>query len=173
LNSDASAGNWYSPQHEYDEPPNETNVYAKVDQYDHKPGFLYYWSEEEKALLQDMTFRLNGVDIDEGDYDWSGKVWLPTETQMLGGTNDTVAEGTQFSKFTDKNSRKKTMHVKWLNNNNLNSKLTEKDFCSYRMSSATSSTGFTVLMASTGDRSSTTAAIGSYGIAPCIKLPRG
>ena len=175
LNSDASAGNWYSAQHSADAPPSGTNT--DYNPYDTKPGFLYYWSDEEKSVLQDMTLTLaNNTKTDGGgSYTWTGKIWLPTYTQMSGSQNNGISEGTQFSKFTDDNSRIKTIHAMCAANNQycIDNSKTEGTAWQYWMSSANPSYSyFTQFVYSDGSVNRNYAYIGIRGLAPCIRLPR-
>ena len=178
LNSDASAGNWYSAQHSYDAPPSSANVWYNYNPYDTKPGFLYYWSDEEKSVLQDMTLTLanNTVTDGGGSYTWTGKIWLPTYTQLTGSQNNSISEGTQFSKFNDDNSRIKTIHAMCAANNQycINNDYTEETALFYWESSATPSTSH-LPRAVTDDGSPDDyagASGGHRGFAPCICLPR-
>lgn len=174
LNSDQS--NWYSAQHSADAPPSSANT--KYNPYDTKPGFLYYWSDEEKALLQNMTLTLanNTVTDGGGSYTWTGKVWLPTYTQMSGKQNNSISEGTQFSKFTDDNSRIKTIHAMCAANNQycIDKGKTEGTAQYYWMSSAFPSTSYHSRgMASGGNPDYYNVVyIGDTGLAPCIRVPR-
>ena len=174
LNSDQS--NWYSAQHSADAPPSSANT--NYNPYDTKPGFLYYWSDEEKAVLQDMTLTLaNNTKTDGGgSYTWTGKVWLPTYTQLTGKQNNSISEGTQFSKFTDNASRKKTLHAMCAANNQycIDNGYTEGTARSYWMSSADPSYSYysrSVYSDGTPDNV-TSAYRGNYGLAPCIRVPR-
>ena len=178
LNSDASAGNWYSAQHSADAPPSSVNVWSNYNPYDTKPGFLYYWTDEEKAVLQDMTLTLaNDPNVDGGgSYTWTGKIWLPTYTQMSGKQNNSISEGTQFSKFTDDNSRIKTLHAMCAANNQycIDKGKTEGTACDYWMSSASpSGSDFSRRVGSDGDPVyDRIACDGHTGLAPCIRIPR-
>ena len=122
LNSDQAS--WYSAHHTYDAPPTSANCWqysngTTYNAYDTHKGFLYYWSADEKALLRDMTLTLanNSVTDGGGSYTWTGKVWLPTLTQMGGGQNNSISEGEQFSKFITQDGRKITIHEKVIENN--------------------------------------------------------
>ena len=173
LNSDQKS--WYSAQHQYDAPPNSSNV--SNNPYDTHKGFLYYWSNEDKSLLKDMTFDLANPKVDGGgSYTWTGKVWLPTYTQMSGITNIKIREGTQFSKFTDNASRIKTINKYCAENNpycKANSK-TEGTAWYYWMSSEYQnlSDGMQVIYSAGNPTSYITAYSGDFGLAPCICLPR-
>lgn len=49
LNSDAAAGQWFSPQHNADAAPSSDNTYK--NSYDQEKGFLAYFSDEFKSAL--------------------------------------------------------------------------------------------------------------------------
>ena len=178
LNSDASAGNWYSAQHSADAPPSSANVWNNYNPYDTKPGFLYYWTDEEKAVLQDMTLTLanNTVTDGGGSYTWTGKIWLPTYTQMSGNQNNSISEGTQFSKFTDDNSRIKTIHAMCAANNQycIDNGYTEGKAWYYWQSSANPSNSYVSrLVGHVGNLGTTAPAYrGNAGVVPCIRIPR-
>ena len=174
LNSDQA--NWYSNQHQYDAPPNNSNTFTNP--YDNHKGFLYYFSDKEKALLQDMTFTLANPDIDGGgSYIWTGKVWLPTYTQMSGTQNNRVSEGIKFDKYTDNNSRIKTIN-KYCAENNKHckaEKMTEGTSNDYWMSSiypADSCHSRVVDLDGSSNGGAGYAYTDAIGLAPCIRLPR-
>ena len=173
LNSDQSS--WYSAQHSYDAPPNSSNV--STNPYDTKPGFLYYWTDEEKEVLKDMTLTLanNTVTDGGGSYTWTGKVWLPTYTQISGKQNNSISEGTQFSKFTDNNSRVKTIHAMCAANNQccIDNSITEGEAWYYWMSSVLPSFSCDSRRVNSDGIPDYTdyAYSGHNGLAPCIRIP--
>ena len=175
LNSDQA--NWYSAQHQYDAPPNSSNVLNNYNPYDNHKGFLYHWSNEDKALLKDMTLTLanNTVTDGGGSYTWTGKVFLPTYTQMGFGNNNNIAEGTQFSKFTDNTSRIKSINKYCAENNKycIDISNTEGTNWIYLMSSVyPSSSRFVHYVSGGGSAGRYLAYDGGCGLAPCICLPR-
>ena len=175
LNSDQAS--WYSSQHQYDAPPNNANVWNNYNPYDNHKGFLYYWNEDEKKLLKDYTFTLanNTVTDGGGSYTWTGKVFLPTYTQMGYGNNNNISEGTQFSKFTDNASRIKSINKYCAENNKycIDNNKTEGTNWYYWMSSVTPSTSYSVRSVyNYGSVEYNGAYDGSRGLAPCICLPR-
>ena len=97
LNSDASAGNWYSAQHSYDAPPTNANTGNFNTGYDTRPGFLYHFTAAQKSAMLnfDLTVRLPTVD-GGGSHVVTQKVFLPTMTQVGLGANESVTEGTVF-----------------------------------------------------------------------------
>ena len=155
------------------------NIYYNINPYDKKPGFLYYFTDEEKALLQDMTLTLANdtvTDSSGGSYTWTGKVWLPTFTQMGFGQNNNISEGTQFSKFTDDASRIKTIHAMCAANNQycIDRSITEGTAWLYWQSSATPSSSYSSKQVSFGGNpvGGEYAYSGGNGVAPCIRIPR-
>ena len=181
LNSDQA--NWYSAQHTYDAPPTSSNCYqyskgTTYNAYDTHKGFLYYFSDEEKSLLKDMTLTLanNTVTDGGGSYTWTGKVWLPTYTQMSGSLNNNISEGTKFDKYSDDNSRIKTLHENCAKYNEyckINSK-TEGTAWSYWMSSAAPSYSYNAryVISDGYPEDYDIACCGYRGLAPCIHLSK-
>ena len=173
LNSDQAS--WYSSQHQYDAPPSSANIYNGINAYDTHKGFLYYWSNEDKALLQDMTLTLanNKVTDGGGSYTWTGKVFLPTYTQMGYGNNNSIAEGIAFSKFTDNASRIKSLHPNCIANNEYCKLNNSSGNWYYWMSSVNPSYSRTVRRVLNGGSDDFYNAYrGDIGLAPCICLPR-
>ena len=174
LNSDQAI--WYSSQHQYDAPPNSTNVWNNYNPYDTHKGFLYYFSDEEKNLLKDMTLTLANPSVDGGgSYTWTGKVWLPTYTQMGYGNNNSISEGIKFDKYSDDNSRIKSINKYCAENNKycIDNNYSEGTDWYYWMSSARPSYSSYVWRVGSGGVSHTgTAYRGGDGLAPCICLPR-
>lgn len=174
LNSDKES--WYSAQHQYDAPPNSDNVSNDIP-YDTHKGFLYYFSDQEKSLLKDMTFDLYSYENStDGSYTWTGKVWLPTYTQMCGTLNNNIAEGPKFDWYSDDNSRIKTIHPNCKLYNSYaksSSSITSNRPWMYWMSSAYASNPSAVSsFTSRGNSYLSLSYESSYGLAPCICLPR-
>ena len=180
LNSDKAT--WYSAQHQYDAPPSKDNCYqysggTTYNAYDTHKGFLYYWSADEKNLLKDMTLTLanNTITDGGGSYTWTGKVFLPTYTQMGGGQNNSISEGEVFSKFTNNTSRIKSLHDMVTANNEYAKLYSSSGNWHYWMSSANPSYSHGVRFVRNGGSIGDNI-IAYYGddngLAPCICLPR-
>ena len=174
LNSDQAS--WYSAQHQYDAPPTSANVWNNYIPYDTHKGFLYHWSNEDKALLKDYTLTLANHNVDGGgSYTWTGKVFLPTYTQM-GYGNNSIAEDSKFSKFTSNASRIKSINKYCAENNKycIDNNKTEGTNWLYWMSSVYLSLSSNARRVNEDGSASTYYAYsGSYGgLAPCICLPR-
>ena len=173
LNSDQAT--WYSAQHQYDAPPNNSNT--PTNPYDTHKGFLYYFSNGEKTLLKNITFTL--IDPDAYSYVWTGKVWLPTYTQMGYGNNGPdgeISEGTKFDKYSDNNSRKKTIHPNCKLYNpyaKSSNNITSNGGWSYWTSSLVVLDSISVYeINNLGGCGPVFPYEGSGGLAPCICLPR-
>ncbi len=178
LNSDQAS--WYSSQHQYDAPPSSANCYhypngTTYNAYDTHKGFLYYFSDEEKSLLQDMVLTLaNNTKTDGGgSYTWTGKVWLPTYTQMGYGNNNNIAEGIKFSKFTDNTSRIKSLHPNCIANNEYCKINNKSGNWYYWMSSVNQLySNIARYINHDGLGSGSYPYGGSIGLTPCICLPK-
>ena len=175
LNSDQAS--WYSSQHQYDAPPSSANVWNNYNPYDNHKGFLYHWNEDEKSLLKGMTLTLanNTVTDGGGSYTWTGKVFLPTYTQMGFGNNNNIVEGIKFSKFTDDSSRNKSLHPNCAKYNKccIDNSYTGGSNHWYWMSSASPTFSYRGrIVLRDGSVSNPNAYDGSAGLAPCICLPR-
>ena len=177
LNNDQSS--WYSSQHQYDAPPNKDNCYhydngTTFNAYDTHKGFLYHWSNEDKALLKDYTLTLANYSVDGGgSYTWTGKVFLPTYTQMGFGQNNSISEGVQFSKFTNNASRIKSLHPNCAANNEYAKLYNSSGNWYYWLSSVNPSRSHSVRAVNDGgSHNDALACTGSHGLAPCICIPR-
>ena len=178
LNSDQVS--WYSAQHQYDAPPNSSNV--SNNPYDTHKGLLYHWSDNDKALLKDMTLTLANNSVDGGgSYTWTGKVWLPTYTQLGYGDNKYygsstyISEGTKFDKYSDNTSRIKTINKYCAENNKycIDKGYSEGSNWKIYLSSQDMDTRFGVAQtAISGGENSEAPGYGYGGITPCIYLPK-
>jgi len=107
LNSAAGAGSWYSAKHDYDAPPNESNVYNGYNEYDTEAGFLSNFEEAFRNAILDTTIRVAKPSIDGGGYeDITRKVYLLSNTEVGLADESGVAEGSKWDLFSSSNSRK-------------------------------------------------------------------
>ena len=179
LNSDASAGNWYSAQHSADAPPSNANIYTSYPTgYDARPGFLYHFTAAQKSAMMnfDLTLKIPSVDCG-GSHVVSQKVFLPTMTQVGFGANEGVAEGTVFNKYNGvaDSGRVKTLHPNVVANSKYTS--TSKKYVANVAWYWWLSSCYTNSCSARGVRSSgglyyDGACDGHYALAPCICLPR-
>ena len=181
LNSDASAGNWYSAQHSADAPPSNANIYTSYPTgYDTRPGFLYHFTAAQKSSMLnfDLTLKIPSVDGCGGSsHIVSQKVFLPTMTQVGFGANEGVAEGTVFNKYNGvaDSGRVKTLHPNVVANSKYTS--TSKKYVAnvawyWWLSSCYTNSCNVRFVLSSGELGSDAASYGYNALAPCIVLPR-
>ena len=182
LNSDATAGTWYSAQHSADAPPTDANGYSSYPTgYDDRSGFLYNFTAAQKSAMMnfDLTLKIPTVD-GSGSHVVSQKVFLPTMTQMGFGANEGVSEGTVFNKYNDVEDsvRIKTMCPTTVANIEGRHNLCNSDtawewwLSSCAPSAFNNASSYVQMVSSSGTRSSSFAYYGYYAISPCICLPR-
>lgn len=100
LNSTASAGQWYSPQHSTDQSPNSTDVVSQ-NPYDTDAGFLNGFDARFIAAIQDTTIKVacNTV-TDGGGYDTlTRKVFLPSKAELFNQAENSIMEGSLLQYF--------------------------------------------------------------------------
>lgn len=106
LNSRAAAGEWYTPGHDADAPPDAgTHVQYKT-QHVSRPGFLHLFSKTEYAAILNTTVRTAKVNSDGGGYeDISAKLFLPSAMEVGLGQENGVSEGAPWEYYTSDASR--------------------------------------------------------------------
>ena len=108
LNSDAPAGQWYSPQHQYDAPPTSEHTLNGRNPYDQWAGFLAMLPRSFAEALLDTPIRVQPTDYDTpGGFEVvAAKVYLPGTTEV-GGDPDSILgiEGPKLALFGDDQSR--------------------------------------------------------------------
>lgn len=100
LNSTASAGQWYSPQHSTDQSPNSTSVVSK-NPYDTDAGFLNGFDTQFIAAIQDTTITVaRNTVTDGGGYDTlTRKVFLPSKAELFNQAENSIMEGSLLQYF--------------------------------------------------------------------------
>lgn len=99
LNS--TGDEWYQPQHDTDAPPTGELTYDGTPYLNH-PGFLAYFSEAEiEAILPtEIVVALPRCDSQDRDYEViTRKVFLPSRTNIFGGSVRNTSEGEQWEIF--------------------------------------------------------------------------
>ena len=114
LNSSGAANSWFTPKHDYDEPPTADNLNIANGAYADEPGFLAGFSND---VLQHFTNIRNTTivpTIDGGGSEITiDKVFLASFTEMgFGNIISSIPEGTHLSiRYPDDNSRIKSSAV--------------------------------------------------------------
>ena len=100
LNSTASAGQWYSPQHATDQSPNSTSVVSR-NPYDTDAGFLNGFDARFIAAMQDTTIKVaRNTVTDGGGYDTLvRKVFLPSSAELFNQAENSIMEGSLLQYF--------------------------------------------------------------------------
>lgn len=100
LNSTASAGQWYSPQHETDQSPNSTSV-VSGNPYDTDAGFLNGFDARFILAIQDTTITVaRNTVTDGGGYDTlTRKVFLPSKAELFNQAENSIMEGSLLQYF--------------------------------------------------------------------------
>ena len=100
LNSTASAGQWYSPQHATDQSPNSTSVVSR-NPYDTDAGFLNGFDARFIAAMQDTTIKVaRNTVTDGGGYDTLvRKVFLPSKAELFNQSENSIIEGSLLQYF--------------------------------------------------------------------------
>lgn len=100
LNSTASAGQWYSPQHSTDQSPNSTSVVSQ-NPYDTDAGFLNGFDARFIDAMQDTTIKVAHNKVtDGGGYDTLvRKVFLPSYAELFNKAENKIMEGSLLQYF--------------------------------------------------------------------------
>lgn len=106
LNSNATAGNWYSAKHEQDAPPTNENVYENYNEYDGWAGFLAMLDPQFVAELFDNTLTVVKSSTDGGSYEtFTAKMFLASTTEVGLANENSIAEGSLLALFSNDASR--------------------------------------------------------------------
>ena len=106
LNSNATAGNWYSAKHSADQSPNSTSV-VTYNPYADLTGFLAMLDDDFVAALLDTTVTVaKNTVTDGGSYETvTAKMHLPSTTEVGLANENGIAEGSKLALFSDNTSR--------------------------------------------------------------------
>ena len=114
LNSNAAANAWYTAQHNADQKPDSSNVWAQsgtpVNPYDTEAGFLTNFSAElRNALMTVNKVTAKNTVTDDGGYETvSSKIFLLSTTEVGLANENNVAEGSIYAYYSadNQNSRR-------------------------------------------------------------------
>lgn len=106
LNSNATAGNWYSAKHSADAPPTNANVWDNYNEYDAWAGFLAMLDSKFVSELLDTTLTVVKSSTDGGSYEtFTAKMFLTSTTEVGLANENEIAEGACLALFSDDASR--------------------------------------------------------------------
>ena len=177
LNSTASAGQWYSPQHSTDQSPNSTDVVSK-NPYDTDAGFLNGFDARFIEAIQDTTIKVaRNTVTDGGGYDTlTRKVFLPSLAELFNQAENSIMEGSLLQYFQANTNAiriaKISNYCAQDNNSHAgSSSVTEGSNHYYRMRTPHSSSSRSVrYVLSEGSLNDYSACDGSIGVRPLCNL---
>ena len=104
LNSNATAGNWYSPKHSADQAPMDT--YVTYNPYALWKGFLGMLQIEFIDEILDTTLTVSKSATDGGGYEtFTAKMFLASTTEVGLANESNIAEGALLALFSNDASR--------------------------------------------------------------------
>ena len=177
LNSTASAGQWYSPQHTTDQSPNSTSVVTR-NPYDTDAGFLNGFDARFIAAIQDTTIKVaRNTVTDGGGYETlTRKVFLPSLTEFYDQSENSIMEGSVLRYFVGQTNERREAKISAYaaednNTKNPSKTVTAGEMWSYWLRTPTASS---VSWVRAGDRSGAAnehaASSGRRGIRPLCNL---
>ena len=106
ANSEAGPGLWYSSTHEYDAPPQKSNVKDRYNSYDDLSGFLAILDTGFVSKLMETSIVCSKPNADGGGQElFVAKMFLPSASEVGLGGISADAEGVTLEIFTDATSR--------------------------------------------------------------------
>lgn len=176
LNSTASAGQWYSPQHATDQSPNSTSVVSR-NPYDTDAGFLNGFDARFIAAMQDTTIKVaRNTVTDGGGYDTLvRKVFLPSLAELFNQTENSIMEGSLLQYFQENTNSIRIAKISTYaaedNNNKGSSSVTAGTASYYWMRTPHSSYSYIVrFVGFDGSLSNVSADSGGSGVRPLCNL---
>ena len=176
LNSTASAGQWYSPQHDTDQSPNGISVVSQ-NPYDVDAGFLNGFNANFISAIQDTTIKVaRNTVTDGGGYDTlTRKVFLPSKAELFNQAENSIMEGSLLQYFQENTNAIRIAKISTYaaeDNANKGSKSvtagTAKDY--WMRTPDSSRSGRAYYVGSSGSFGRYVAYDGSYGVRPLCNL---
>lgn len=174
LNSNATAGAWYSAKHSADAPPTNVNVWNNYNEYDAWAGFLAMLDPKFVAelLTTTQTVARNTV-TDGGSYETvTSKMFLPSTTEVGLANENNIAEGTLLALFSNNDSRVAYPTAQCVSNSEYTDAnfSTSKGWYWWLRTPYSSNAHFVRFVASDGSSSSFSAYSGHWGVRPLCNL---
>lgn len=168
LNSTASAGQWYSPQHDTDQSPNSTKVVVR-NPYNSDMGFLTGFDARFISAIQDTTIKVaRNTVTDGGGYDTlTRKVFLPSLAELFNQSENSIMEGSLLQYFQANTDAVRIAYISDYcaqdNNNQGSPNITADSESQYWTRTPKSSNSETVYIVDDGGFRTTTDAYGGWG----------
>ena len=106
LNSNATAGAWYSAKHSADQAPTTKNTHVTHNPYTSWAGFLAMLDPKFVAELMETTLTVVKTSTDGGSYEtFTAKMFLASKAEVGRANENEIAEGTLLALFSNDASR--------------------------------------------------------------------
>lgn len=106
MNSNATAGDWYSAKHSADAPPTNANVWNNYNEYDGWAGFLAMLDSKFVSELLDTMLAVVKSSTDGGSYEtFAAKMFIASTTEVGLANENGIAEGALLALFSNNASR--------------------------------------------------------------------
>ena len=106
LNSNATAGAWYSAKHRTDQAPTTKNTHVTYNPYTSWAGFLAMLDPKFVAELMETTLTVVKSSTDGGSYEtFKAKMFLASTTEVGLANENNIAEGSLLALFSNDASR--------------------------------------------------------------------
>ena len=106
LNSNATAGNWYSAKHSADQAPTTKSTHVTYNPYTAWAGFLAMLDPKFVAELLTTTLTVVKSSTDGGSYEtFNAKMFLASTTEVGLANENSIAEGSRLALFSNDASR--------------------------------------------------------------------
>jgi hypothetical protein len=106
LNSNATAGAWYSAKHSADQAPTTKNTHVTYNPYTSWAGFLAMLDPKFVAELMETTLTVVKSSTDGGSYEtFKAKMFLASTTEVGLANENNIAEGSLLALFSNDASR--------------------------------------------------------------------
>ena len=106
LNSNATAGAWYSAKHSADQAPTTKNTHVTYNPYTSWAGFLAMLDPKFVAELMETTLTVVKSSTDGGSYEtFKAKMFLASTTEVGIANENNIAEGSLLALFSNAASR--------------------------------------------------------------------
>ena len=175
LNSNATAGNWYTPKHSADQAPTAKSTHVSYNPYTSWAGFLAMLDPKFVAELLDATLTVVKSSTDGGSYEtFAAKMFLASVTEVGFANENEIAEGVCLALFSNDASRVAYPTAECVNNSDGFSNggfATSKGWYWWLRTPNSSSAGSGRSVYSGGTLSGTYAYSGIYGVRPLCNLP--
>lgn len=172
LNSNATAGNWYSPKHSADQAPMDT--YVTYNPYALWKGFLGMLQIEFIDEILDTTLTVQKAATDGGGYEtFTAKMFLASIAEVGLANSDGNGEGTLLALFSDDTSRVAYPTAECVSNSEYtNSSFTTSNGWYWWLRTPYTSNAYYIrYVFFNGAQGSGSARGGEYGVRPLCNLP--